>query len=621
MPSRPPARRRFSAVCLLCVGLIASASAPLHAESSNSLLSVSEDGRLLATVNRDNGTVSIVDLASRKVLREIEVGHHPEGVTFLGKTSRIAVSVYGADQVAIAYAQTGKFLSRIDVFDEPYGVVSNRDGSRVYVTLEYPGQVLEIDPESASIKRTFTAGAFPRGIALQESEKRLYVSEYLAATVHAISLDTGEIVDSWTGVSSENLSRQLVVHPSRPKLYMPHVRSRVTVNQGEGSIVPIISVIDRQAGGEGRRRRSIPMDANVGRVVANPWEVALSPDARTLIAVFAGTDDIYLCDVVDDDYKELSIRRMQRIGTNPRAVRFSPAGDEFYVYNTLDFTIAVLDSHTLQRLALIPVCKNPHSEAMLRGKVLFYSALQPMVGRRWISCASCHPDGDADGRTWHNPEGLRNTTALYGMAWTHPLHWSSDRDESQDFEHTIRGPLMQGRGLASGPIYDALGKPNRGLSKDLDALALYSNSHTVPMSPHAKNGLSAAAQRGQKLFASAETGCANCHSGPYYSDSQPVKPYKLHDVGTLQDDPSEKMGPQYDTPTLLGIYRTAPYLHNGRAKTLEEVLTTENKNDRHGKTSQLKPDQIADLVEFLKALPFEDPLPAAKASSLKPVYD
>ena len=71
MPSRPPARRRFSAVCLLCVGLIASASAPLHAESSNSLLSVSEDGRLLATVNRDNGTVSIVALARRQVLREI----------------------------------------------------------------------------------------------------------------------------------------------------------------------------------------------------------------------------------------------------------------------------------------------------------------------------------------------------------------------------------------------------------------------------------------------------------------------------------------------------------------------------------------------------------------------
>src|SRR5260370_22444914 len=93
---------------------------------------------------------------------------------------------------------------------------------------------------------------------------------------------------------------------------------------------------------------------------------------------------------------------------------------------------------------------------VLRGKILCYSALEPMVGRRWISCASCHPDGDADGRTWQNPEGLRSTTALFGMAWTHPIHWSADRDEVQDFEHTIRSPLMQGRGLSRGPVLPAL---------------------------------------------------------------------------------------------------------------------------------------------------------------------
>ena len=68
-----------------------------------------------------------------------------------------------------------------------------------------------------------------------------------------------------------------------------------------------------------------------------------------------------------------------------------------------------------------------------------------MSGRQWISCSSCHPDGDADGRTWQQPEGLRQTQPLFGLAWTHPLHWSADRDEVQDFEHTIQGKLMQGQ--------------------------------------------------------------------------------------------------------------------------------------------------------------------------------
>ena len=92
-----------------------------------------------------------------------------------------------------------------------------------------------------------------------------------------------------------------------------------------------------------------------------------------------------------------------------------------------------------------------------------------------------------------------------------------------------------------------------------------------------------------------------------------------HDVGTGGDDPSEKMSPAYDTPTLLGIYRTAPYLHHGKAATLADVLTKLNSGDRHGKTSQLTSQQIADLIEFLKALPYEDPEPSAEAAGLTKV--
>jgi cytochrome c peroxidase len=297
-------------------------------------------------------------------------------------------------------------------------------------------------------------------------------------------------------------------------------------------------------------------------------------------------------------------------------VKFAPDGKTFYVYNTLDFQVVAFDTGSLKRMQTIRVCENPLGDEILRGKILFYSALEPMVGRRWISCASCHPDGDADGRTWQNPEGLRNTTALFGMAWTHPIHWSADRDEVQDFEHTIRSPLMQGRGLIRGAVSPALEAPNKGRSGDLDALAAYSNVHKFTLSPHAKNGLSESAKRGKEIFFSNDAKCAECHSGPFYTDSTPAAPFKLHDVGTGEDDPSEKMGPKYDTPTLVGIYRTAPYLHHGKAKTLEDVLVEYNRHDRHGKTSHLSRDQIADLVEFLKALPYEDPEPAAKAAGL-----
>ncbi len=606
---------RLSVIVSLLIGL-----APhLHvcAGQSNSLMDISSDGRLLACSNRDNGSVSIVDLQTATVLREIAVGRHPEGVSFLGDTHELAVAIYDEDQVVFIDGESGAISGRIDVFDEPYGVVSNADGSRVFVTLDYPGTVLEMDAGRQAVTRSLPAGNFLRGIAVEPGGKRLFVTEYHTGIVKALDLKSGEVVDQWQGSRDDNLARQIQPHPTRPKVYLPHIRSKTTVTHGAGSIFPYVTVVDSSPG-EGRRRKPVAMDSFNGTfVVANPWEVAISPDGERLYAVFAGTDDMYVCDVLDDNYRELSFVTVKNLGHNPRAVRVAPDNQSFYVYNALDFNVVRYDAQSLKPTAEIAVCANPHDAQMLRGKELFYSALQPMASRRWISCASCHPDGQSDGRTWHNPEGLRDTTALFGMAWTHPIHWSADRDEVQDFEHTIRSQLMQGRGLIDGDVQPSLEAANRGLSADLDALAVYSNSHKFTLSPHAKKGLSEAAQRGRALFFAEETQCATCHSGPFFTDSRLEKPYRLHDVGTGEDDPSEKMGPKYDTPTLLGVYRTAPYLHHGQAATLREVLTTQNPDDRHGKTSHLAPAEIDDLVEFLKCLPYEDPEPAARSAGLK----
>jgi cytochrome c peroxidase len=176
---------------------------------------------------------------------------------------------------------------------------------------------------------------------------------------------------------------------------------------------------------------------------------------------------------------------------------------------------------------------------------------------------------------------------------------------------------MRGPGLLRGAIKPKVGyhpveldEKTAGRSKDLDALAIYCNSFDfTTLSPHiaAPGKLTAAAERGKQLFFSAEVGCAKCHSGPYYTDSRLQKPFNLHDVGTGRDDPSERMGTKYDTPTLLGIYRMGPYLHDGKAKTLRDVLTTCNAEDKHGRTSHLKDAQIDDLVAFLKSLPYEPP--------------
>ena len=146
-----------------------------------------------------------------------------------------------------------------------------------------------------------------------------------------------------------------------------------------------------------------------------------------------------------------------------------------------------------------------------RGKVLFHSSRsRSMTLDRWISCASCHPDGESDDRVWRFAAGPRKTPSLRGAAMTLPHNRVPDRDEFQDTERFIR-LLMGGTGLIVGRIEPAkLGPPSVGRSEAADALAAYLASLQLRQSPFVAGDAKHrdAITRGRDLFFSQRTGGA-----------------------------------------------------------------------------------------------------------------
>ena len=356
--------------------------------------------------------------------------------------------------------------------------------------------------------------------------------------------------------------------------------------------------------------------------VGLPWDVALTNDDRELWVVNAASNDVSVLDISDPR----AVRRTAHIpvADNPRGIVMHPDGGRAYVNNTLAGTVSVIDTGQYTVTAVITVTEIPLPPVLLHGKRLFHSSSLPELSQaRWISCNTCHIEGEHDGRTWllqytgEVPPGAtavitRNTTSLLGMIETYPLRWSAEWDESADSEFSVRFEQF-GTGLIVGEMNPTLGAPNQGRSWDLDCLAAYvdslevGHSRTSPLyspllttsasSSGEGSGVRSDPSHGRELFLSARTQCSLCHPAPLYTDQ------RQHDVGTASSY-GEWFGPLIDTPSLRFVYDSAPYLHDGSAATLLEVLTTANADDQHGVTSHLTAQELDDLVAYMLGLPY-----------------
>ena len=257
----------------------------------------------------------------------------------------------------------------------------------------------------------------------------------------------------------------------------------------------------------------------------------------------------------------------------------------------------MIDTDDLVVTRSIELTDIPLPETILEGKKIFNSASEPVLTTdNWISCATCHFDGMMDGRTWLGfPDGPRNTPSLLGVSRTLPIHWSGDLDELQDVEVTIR-EIQVGNGLINGEAHDTLGLAHAGMSYQLDALASYLAILEFPISPQPVDGIDL--NLGRQMFTSLE--CERCHVPPIFTDRE------LHEVGTgdrLLEKNRHGHGTNFDTPTLIGVWMTAPYFHDGSAQTLEDVFRT---GTVHNVFEQLSVGELGLLIDYLKALSLED---------------
>jgi cytochrome c peroxidase len=232
----------------------------------------------------------------------------------------------------------------------------------------------------------------------------------------------------------------------------------------------------------------------------------------------------------------------------------------------------------LARIALGP---QAGPDPVRRGEAAFHDATFSL--QQWFGCSTCHPDGRVDGLNWDlMNDGLGNSKNTKSLLLAHRTPPAMARAVRATMEVAVLAGFRHTQSFEPDPA-------------DVEAVRAYIRSLRPVRNPRvgADGGFSPMALRGKTVFERPDVGCAECHPAPLFSDLQ------QYDVGT---GTGPERGVPIDTPTLIELWRTAPYLHHGRAATLREVLTVFNRDQRHGATASLTAAELDSLVEYLLAL-------------------
>lgn len=545
-----------------------------------------------------SGEVVLFDLRAEQLQRRAtaRLGGHVRSVEFSPEGLRVYVGLGDRAQIAVLDGRSLEEIARFPVAGEPWAALPSADGKVLWVADFDGDRVLRLDARTGRQQGASGLIDRPSCLARPASGKPICAVSFRTGEVAVLEAD-GTIARRLAAPGQLNQCRTATLGPEG-LLHMPQVRSDTAVGgrMFDRSVFPAVAVAD-PAGDR------VKVGYSPDLLVVPPHRpVEVAVDARRVYLASAGSDDV----LAIDRSSGLAAWHATQVGLEPGAIALDPGGRRLFVLTVTGQEIVSLDAASGRVLDRVRFARDPTPARLARGRYLFGTATDKRLTKdQWMSCAACHPEGEEDGRQWDLGDGPLDTRSLRGSVQTAPLHLTAQLDEIQDTLDFTRMTMAGQWFVPPGRVRDWLGPSNAGQDPDLDALAAYVESLKPRRPPKVPAALRPLVAQGKELFFSPETGCSTCHPPPWYTDSGTRDAqglFVLHDVGTLQPNESPKHR-RLDTPTLLGLRRSAPYLHHGRARTLEDVFSPKfNPQDKHGRTSLLTAQQIRALAEFLRYL-------------------
>lgn len=554
---------------------------PGHAGSSIALL---RDGRQLAVVDPDQGSVSLLDPQTLQPLARIEVGGEPHQLV-QRPDGTVIVATYRTGELVAIDPVAHKVVQRQPICAGPWGLALEPQGHWLAVACEWQGEVLRVDSATLTSQVLVSGLRRPRAVAIQG--QTVIAAEFVGPDAHLWTEGRGLTRLADQDRTPTQVAAVLAAPDGQVWAGLQLVQNGTPADDsapsgyGDASRTPKIAPCVRaervlRYGQDGPPDQPARFNAPSALVW---WE------GKLLIAHLSSHDVA----IVGTDG---AVAGAIAVGQGPRGIAVDAGQGIAWVDNAFDASVSRIDlrrklepdANVAADLTLVRPLPAVFSPQALAGRRRFHDATDKhMTPHGLVACSSCHPDGGDDGLVWFLHAGTvsrrhRRSMHLAGVRpGQAPMHWDGEFTQLQDLIGSTVTNLMGGDGLLL----------------DSDDIAAYLHEIVRPPLPPTRDP--AAVERGRVLFESADVGCATCHGGPDRSDGQ------VHAVlSPMSLDPQDKMTAAR-TPSLRGVFLRAPYFHDGRSPDLTDVHTRADLSG-HGHAETLTPAQRADLVTYLNSL-------------------
>jgi YVTN family beta-propeller protein len=607
---------------------------------------VASDGRVFVS-NRQDRSVSLVDPVAGRELIRIAVGSEPTGLSLSPDGSQLVVANTTSNTLSIIDTKALAVTRTISTPADPYGVLFHPNG-KIYVTHQRSGAVSVYngstgeqshDPMFLVLDPSKTGGeprlpGAPTDPVLGDSG-RVYIPHVQSKqtpTATAVGSPPGSYAGGGgapgavavvaSGVASIDTSSSDRFLNGQGLESFGGVAVPACGGCGSGTPAPAPA----PSGFGIAPSTSQPLDNAPpvilttvnGQPLSGPSGIAMEPNGKFLYMTNMNSGNVAILstngslptsqsslagDAPSSASPTNGLFALVKVGAGPKGIAITASGDRAYVFNAFDESVSVLGATAGQvtQQDVFSIATSPLTPQQQLGRKLFFAAddarmTNPAAGG--IACASCHPGGREDGRTWQFSEGARNTPTLAGrrLATTAPYHWDGLLNDMHAFTKIVEDRMGGSGGTSGASTQPAL------TETDFNDMLAFLDAQPAPDNPALnKDGTivnAGAAQRGKAIFEGA-AGCVACHTGGDLTDNA------FHDVGTenhLTLGGTAELFPNHvNTPTLRNIFYSAPYLHDGSAATLLDRVN-DDMGGKHGTTSGLSKGDKDDLVAYLQTL-------------------